>query len=346
MGRVSAYFVFTRQAREEVKESLLESGAKAGVTDVAKALGVRWRALSEEERAAFKQRAEQEAAAAAAADPEGGAYAAGDGGDGASAPQPPISQLPLARVGRIMKMDKEVGRYSKEALLLTAVATEAFLSGLTDHAAAAAKSAGRRTIKINDVAEVCARRENDRLHFLVDVMKSMAGEVAEAAAVANASKPGRRAPSDGAEGERVGDGEEGGEPATGADKSKRGKKVDRAPTLPKMKSMTDFFTKHRGPAPPPPERTSEDDEEDDFAAYEGATDDEEVRSRVPDACLHGRAWRTPILSFTRAPARADFRARAAWPPPGGGARFGRIVHSLAHTRCGDKTAGGRRFRGR
>ena len=287
MGRVSAYFVFTRQAREEVKESLLESGAKAGVTDVAKALGVRWRALSEEERAAFKQRAEQEAAAAAAADPEGGANAAGDGGDGASAPQPPISQLPLARVGRIMKMDKEVGRYSKEALLLTAVATEAFLSGLTDHAAAAAKSAGRRTIKINDVAEVCARRENDRLHFLVDVMKSMAGEVAEAAAVANASKPGRRAPSDGAEGERVGDGEEGGEPATGADKSKRGKKVDRAPTLPKMKSMTDFFTKHRGPAPPPPERTSEDDEEDDFAAYEGATDDEEVRSRVPDACY---AW--------------------------------------------------------
>ena len=38
-----------------------------------------------------------------------------------------------------MKLDPDVTRFSKEALLLTAVATEAFLEGLTDHAAAAAK---------------------------------------------------------------------------------------------------------------------------------------------------------------------------------------------------------------
>ena len=55
---------------------------------------------------------------------------------GASAPSP---ALPLARVSRIMKLDPDVTRFSKEALLLTAVATEAFLEGLTDHAAAAAK---------------------------------------------------------------------------------------------------------------------------------------------------------------------------------------------------------------
>lgn len=85
MGRVSAYFVFTRQAREGVKARLLTEGSKAAVTDVAKALGERWRSLSEEERAAYKRQAKEEADAAAAQAPsstEAGGGASEGGGEG------------------------------------------------------------------------------------------------------------------------------------------------------------------------------------------------------------------------------------------------------------------------
>lgn len=51
-GPTTAYFAFQAACRESTKAELLAAGAPAGVADVAKALGNRWRALSEEEKKA------------------------------------------------------------------------------------------------------------------------------------------------------------------------------------------------------------------------------------------------------------------------------------------------------
>ena len=46
------YFAFAAAERKDVKAALVAAGAPAGVADVAKVLGERWRALPEEERKA------------------------------------------------------------------------------------------------------------------------------------------------------------------------------------------------------------------------------------------------------------------------------------------------------
>jgi hypothetical protein len=48
--RTTAYFAFSAATREEAKAALQAAGAPAGVADVAKALGERWRGLSEEDK--------------------------------------------------------------------------------------------------------------------------------------------------------------------------------------------------------------------------------------------------------------------------------------------------------
>ncbi len=65
----TAYFVFTEQHRAEAKEELLRAGgrdAKVSVAQVAKALGDKWRGLSDEEKARYKELAAQRAAGSSA----------------------------------------------------------------------------------------------------------------------------------------------------------------------------------------------------------------------------------------------------------------------------------------
>ena len=50
--RTTAYFTFVAAFREETKAALLASGGAAGVAAVGKALGEKWRALSDEEKQA------------------------------------------------------------------------------------------------------------------------------------------------------------------------------------------------------------------------------------------------------------------------------------------------------
>ncbi len=68
----SAYFLFSEERRAAAREACLaaaEPGARVSVATVAKALGEQWRALSDEERAAYKARAAARASAAKARAP-------------------------------------------------------------------------------------------------------------------------------------------------------------------------------------------------------------------------------------------------------------------------------------
>lgn len=164
---------------------------------------------------------------------------------------------------------------------------------------------------------MCARRENDRLHFLVDVMRGMA-QAAAAAQPARQGDGGRRASvAPGAEGgEEAASGERGGE-GVGEGKAKsmanskavaKGKEDLAVGT----KSVAAFFTRHKGPAPAPEARPVISGE---WAAYEAdmleddaaggadvedevlADDDEEMAAAAAEqgARTAGRAGRRAII---------------------------------------------------
>jgi hypothetical protein len=78
------YFLYSEEQRTAAKEELLAANAKAGVAQVAQLIGKKWGALSDEEKQAYKDRAQQLRGASPA---EGGQ---GTGGGGRhSCRQPP-----------------------------------------------------------------------------------------------------------------------------------------------------------------------------------------------------------------------------------------------------------------
>lgn len=50
MGRTTAYFLFMSENRASVRETLQAAGTPTDVGNVGKALGARWKALSDDER--------------------------------------------------------------------------------------------------------------------------------------------------------------------------------------------------------------------------------------------------------------------------------------------------------
>jgi len=194
----SAYFLFAASVRDQVKGKGA-SRARHGpsptarpltsptflprtlpcpaVSDQAKIIGERWKALPAEARAPFEARAaEQKAAFAAyAASAEAqrasggdevstpavrGGRGGGGGGGGASGSERDDGvalQLPLSRVKGIVRLDREVGNVSADAAFLIATATELFVQLLAGECAAEAEDAGRRTLGEADVAAAVAR---------------------------------------------------------------------------------------------------------------------------------------------------------------------------------------------
>lgn len=56
----TAYFLFASEHRAAAKAELeAQAGAKSGVAQVAKLIGAKWSALSDEEKEVYKQRAQQ-----------------------------------------------------------------------------------------------------------------------------------------------------------------------------------------------------------------------------------------------------------------------------------------------
>lgn len=76
--------------------------------------------------------------------------------------------LPLARVQKIMRADKDLTGASKEAIFLIAVATEEFIKRLAQLGQKQARQEGRMTVQIKDLA--VAVQQRDELNFLEDII--------------------------------------------------------------------------------------------------------------------------------------------------------------------------------
>ncbi|KAG0037321.1 hypothetical protein BGZ82_002749 [Podila clonocystis] len=79
-----------------------------------------------------------------------------------------VTQLPVARVKRIIKEDKDISMVSNDAVFLISMATELFLESFTTKAFNLAKMEKRKTIAYKDLAT--AVTQHDSLEFLQDVI--------------------------------------------------------------------------------------------------------------------------------------------------------------------------------
>ncbi|KAF9387432.1 hypothetical protein CPC16_007040 [Podila verticillata] len=79
-----------------------------------------------------------------------------------------VTQLPVARVKRIIKEDKDITMVSNDAVFLISMATELFLESFTTKAFNLAKMEKRKTIAYKDLATAVS--QHDSLEFLQDVI--------------------------------------------------------------------------------------------------------------------------------------------------------------------------------
>uniref|UniRef100_A0A0E0BYA9 Transcription factor CBF/NF-Y/archaeal histone domain-containing protein n=1 Tax=Oryza meridionalis TaxID=40149 RepID=A0A0E0BYA9_9ORYZ len=108
----------------------------------------------------------------------------GEGEDGDAAAQRPA--LPLGRVKRIIRVDRDIKKVTNEAALLIAAATELFLGSLAAGAHRAASRRGRRAVRAVHV-RAAAREHRPTADFLLDCLPA-----AEEAAPARAAAAGPR----------------------------------------------------------------------------------------------------------------------------------------------------------
>ncbi|KAG0370843.1 histone-fold-containing protein [Gamsiella multidivaricata] len=79
-----------------------------------------------------------------------------------------VTVLPVARVKRIIKEDKDVQMVSNDAVFVISLATEMFLESFTSKAFNLAKMEKRKTVSYKDLAT--AVTQHDSLEFLQDVV--------------------------------------------------------------------------------------------------------------------------------------------------------------------------------
>lgn len=78
------------------------------------------------------------------------------------------TQIPLARIRRIMKEDEDMGLCSSEVVTIISMATELFSEYLAKKAFEYSKRDKRKTLLLRDIAR--AIKETDDLFFLTDAM--------------------------------------------------------------------------------------------------------------------------------------------------------------------------------
>lgn len=78
------------------------------------------------------------------------------------------TQIPLARIRRIMKEDEDMGLCSSEVVTIISMATELFSEYLAKKAFEYSKRDKRKTLLLRDIAR--AVKETDDLFFLTDAM--------------------------------------------------------------------------------------------------------------------------------------------------------------------------------
>jgi len=162
----SAYFIFSSEQRQAIKEELLKTKDKVSMGEVAKAISVKWKALTDEEKGAYQTQAaaQKEAYRTAKALEEanaGGREADGEANDDVAptAPTAPTtsSALPLSIVKKLATSDKDVARISGDALKVITEATGMFLGSLATRSMELALGNKRKNFKFEDVVRVAGR---------------------------------------------------------------------------------------------------------------------------------------------------------------------------------------------
>ena len=164
----TAYFIFSEERRPQVQAQHVGQG----VAVVAKALGQLWGALSAEEKQVYQEKAAKERERVSK---EMEAWIAAGGqlpevtSNGKT--DPLAMDFPVARIRKICKLDPEVRGLSKEALLLVTKCAELSLEKLGKESVRVAQLQNRRKLLPDDVAHVCAHRE--QFLFLKDDVKDL-----------------------------------------------------------------------------------------------------------------------------------------------------------------------------
>ena len=161
----SAYFIFMNEVRNEIKAKF----PTWGIGEIGKETGRLWNELPEEKKAEYNARripliAQYEKDMEKYNEDLKRFEAAKFGPDGALGPPRILDILPLARVRKIMKLDKEVKNASKEAALMMQWCTELFLGQLTDEAYGVCKKQRKKMIKYEDISATV--RKNEQMLFL------------------------------------------------------------------------------------------------------------------------------------------------------------------------------------
>ena len=171
-GKRSAYFVFSEIERKRTKDELVAGGAeKVSVADVAKALGEKWRNKSDEEKRKYAEMAEKEAAEAAEKMDVDGEE---DEGNNQEEKEKSALTIPLSMVRKIILLDRDVKKVSKEAVETIAISTEAFLEFLALESGKIAASLSRKAIRFEDVH--AAARKFPPLEFVDEHLSLVDGE--------------------------------------------------------------------------------------------------------------------------------------------------------------------------
>ena len=183
--KVSPYFNFCKLNREKVKQSHPN-------TPVTKALSQLWKSLTDAQKAEYNQthphpkpseedrqphqQQEQESPSIRADSPqnsetqkENEEEEAEEGNENSNAN---VSPFPLARLKRIIKLDRDVRQVSGEAVWVIASAVQSFLEILTESAWGVAVEKKHKSIRLDDIASAVSRQRR-MTDFLEDSLSTI-----------------------------------------------------------------------------------------------------------------------------------------------------------------------------
>lgn len=154
----SAYFIFSGERRQEIKDELLKDKETVSMGEVAKAIGSAWKSLSDEERQRYQDlAAEQKELYKKTLEEAGGANEGNEGNEAEGAVDQTArihSMLPLSMVKKVVMKDDEVNRITGDALKVLTEATGLFLGNLASKSLALALGNNKKNFKLEDMVKV------------------------------------------------------------------------------------------------------------------------------------------------------------------------------------------------
>ena len=148
--------LFAEEVREMTRQELQSEGSSGSVAQVGRRTGEKWRALEQHTREAYNRAAQQQQQ-----------QQHDDGEDGAPAGDSSWSAIPLSRVKRIAKLDREVSHVNADAAKSLKHAAELFIETLASGCSARLSEKQRKGgVRYQDLEDTVLRQP--RLGFLHD----------------------------------------------------------------------------------------------------------------------------------------------------------------------------------